>query len=411
MRLLMQKRLVARLVLGVGVLFSLTACTTTEEALVPAELTAFKSTAVVKTQWFTKLDGNIRVKGKGPFKTGRVYSRSILGSDVAQRYYLVMRDDILFAVTGEGNLYAINKKSGKKLWSKKIGPHLSAGLGIYDDTLFAATEKGEVLAISAQDGQTLWNATVSTEVVAPPQSNGREVLVSVIDGRVFALNAKTGERLWNYDHPQPLLTFRSQAKPLILDNQAFIAFDNGQLLSFGSREGDLRWSVRVSQPKGITELERAVDLDVTPVAQGPFILAAGANGRIVAVSRGTGKISWAEDASVFNELAVNDDAVFYVDELSHIYARRLTTGQTLWESKALHRRGGASPAVVGNYLAVIDASNYLHLFNVADGSLAARKSMSGNGYHYPMVVDGNTLYSISDNGALTAYTVAAKLQK
>lgn len=383
-------------------------CTAKDASLVPAELAVFESTAVINSRWHTSLDGNARTTGIGPFKSGRVYSRPMFGGSLYQRFYLAQQGDTLFAVTHKGAVFAVNKKNGKTLWRSAVSKDVSAGISLHDDVLYTATTNGDVFALSAEDGRILWSAKVSTEVLAPPQSNGQEVLVSAIDGRLFALNAETGAQLWNYDHPQPLLTFRAQASPLLVAKQAFVAFDNGQLLSFGTQEGDLRWSVRVSQPQGITELERAVDLDVTPIASGPFIISAGANGRIVAVSRGTGKISWAEDASIFNELAANNDAVFYVDETSHVIARGLTSGKELWHSKDLHRRNVGSPAVLNNFVLAVDSSNYLHAFNATTGAFAARASLIGNGYGSPMLVDNDTIYILADNGALSAYLVKAK---
>lgn len=383
-------------------------CATKDEALRPAELLAFDATASIKTVWHTSLDGNARTTGIGPFKSGRVYSRPVSGGGNYERFFLASQGDTLFAASRHGGVFAVNKATGKRLWRTHLKRELSAGIGLSGSSLFVATPRGEVLALSADDGTVIWSALVSTEVVAPPQSNGREVLVSAIDGRLFALSAKTGEQLWSYDHPQPLLTFRAQASPLVLDNQAFVAFDNGQLLSFGTREGDLRWAVRVSQPQGITELERAVDLDVTPVASGPFVYAAGANGRVAAMSKGTGKISWAEDASVFNELALSDDVLFYVDEMSHVFAKQSTTGNPLWESEILHRRDVGSPSVVGDYLVMVDGSNFLQVLDAQTGQLAARHALLGNDYSAPILVDNDTIYLFSSNGALSAHRISPK---
>ncbi|HEY7772151.1 MAG TPA: outer membrane protein assembly factor BamB [Marinagarivorans sp.] len=396
---------VGLLTVALGVLAG---CTAKDASLVPADLKSIEATASIKSRWHTSLDGNARISGIGPFKSGRVYSRPMFGGANYNRFYMVQTEDTLYAVTRRGAIFAVDKEKGKTVWRASISDDISAGLSLQDGVLYTATLNGEVFAVSQENGEILWSANVSTEVLAPPQSNGREVLVSAIDGRLFAFNAENGVQLWNYDHPQPLLTFRAQAAPLILENQAFVAFDNGQLLSFGTREGELRWSVRVSQPQGVTELERAVDLDVTPLASGPFILSAGANGRVVAVSRGTGKISWAEEASVFNEMVANDDAVFYSDETSHVYARRITSGHELWHSKDLHRRDIGPPALLGDTLLVIDSANFLHAFDVKTGQLVARSSLLGNGYGSPMLVDGDTVYVLADNGALSAYRVQPK---
>lgn len=390
------------------VVASLAACATKDEALKPAELVSFESTAAVKSRWNASLGGNIRATGIGPFKTGRIYSRSISGNKTQQRFFMAFDDDTLYATNRLNKVYAINRSSGKTRWTQTLKQDIGAGVGVSDALLFIGSLKGDVIALDRETGDIVWSAKVPTEVVSPPQGNGSEVLVKSIDGRLSALDAKDGTLLWNYDHPQPLLTFRSQASPLLVDDQAFVAFDNGQLLSFGTKEGDLRWSVRVSQPQGVTELERAVDLDITPIAAGPFIISGGANGRLIAVSRGAGKITWAEDASIFNELAYDDSALFYVDEKSHLHSLSLSSGKLIWDSEVLHRREVSSPEIVGQYLAAIDGSNILHVFDRTNGELAARRSLPGNGYSTPMLSDGNILYIFSDNGLMNAYEIEPK---
>lgn len=400
--------LFVRLALIASAAVILAACSAKDAALIPAELSEFEATASIKSRWHASLGGNARTMGIGPFKTGRVYSRPMFGSPGYQRFFMATDEDVIYATNPKGRVYAVKRETGRILWSRNIKHPISAGVSFHDGLLFVGTLDGDVFALSSDDGSIIWQAVVSTEVVAPPQSNGDEVLVTTIDGRLFALGAGDGKRLWSYDHPQPLLTFRSQASPLLMAKQAFVAFDNGQLLSFGTKEGELRWSVRVSQPQGITELERAVDLDVTPMASGPFIFAAGANGRLVAVSKGSGKITWAEDASIFNELVNDGEALFYVDDKSHLHSRRLSSGKSLWKSEALHRRDIGSPVIVGDYIAMVDGSNYLHLFDRSNGELAARRSLPGSGYSTPLLAEENTLYIFSNNGALNAYEIAPK---
>ena len=392
----------------VCVVASLAACATKDEALKPAELASFESTAAVKSRWHASLGGNVRATGIGPFKTGRIYSRSILGKKTQQRFFMALDGDTLYATNRSNKIYAINRNSGRERWTQTLKQEIGAGLGVSESLLLIGSLKGDVIALDRQTGDIVWSAKVPTEVVSPPQGNGREILVKSIDGRLSALDAKDGKLLWSYDHPQPLLTFRSQASPLLVDDQAFVAFDNGQLLSFGTKEGDLRWSVRVSQPQGVTELERAVDLDIKPISAGPFIISGGANGRLIAVSRGAGKITWAEDASIFNELAYDDSSLFYVNEKSHLHSLSLSSGKPLWKSDALHRRDVSSPEIVGQYLAAIDGSNILHVFNRTNGEMVARRVLPGNGYSTPMLSDGNMLYVFSDNGLMNAYEIEPK---
>jgi outer membrane protein assembly factor BamB len=385
----------------------LVGCTAKDAALAPAPLQTFEAKAQVKTLWHTYLDANARIAHNGSFKTQRIYSRPITGSRGYNSLVMAQSEQALFVATNRGNVYAVDKKNGRTLWKRSLKAPVTAGVSLFDNQLLVGTRDGEVIALDADaKGAELWRARVSSEVVAAPQSNGAEVLVKTIDGRLFCLDASKGTQRWTYDHAQPLLTFRAQSAPIVRADQAFVAFDNGQLLSFGTREGELCWAERVSQPRGVTELEHIVDLDVDPLLVGPFVVSAGANGRLVAANQGSGKIAWAHEASVLTSLDTDGDMVFVADANSHLKAFKVATGQEAWVSKALHRRELGSPTWVSGLLAVADGENYLHLLDANTGDMMARKPLLGAGYTAPFMTDGEQmLYVLSDNGALSAYRV------
>src|SRR5690606_13926395 len=105
------------------------------------------------------------------------------------------------------------------------------------------------------EGRVLWEANVSSEILAAPESNGKVGVTPAIEGRLFAFDAADGARIWSYDHPTPVLSLRSNASPLMVEDAVYVGFDNGQLLRFDSSNGQMRWSARVGQPQGKTEIE------------------------------------------------------------------------------------------------------------------------------------------------------------
>jgi len=52
-----------------------------------------------------------------------------------------------------------------------------------------------------------------------------------------------------------------------------------------------------------------------------------------------------------------------------------------------------------------DEDGYLHILNMSDGTLVARKKIDGDGVRSPMVSDGDVLYVLSNGGKLVALTV------
>lgn len=245
-------------------------------------------------------------------------------------------------------------------------------MGVVDNTGFVGTLDGRVLAFSLEDGSLKWEAKTSSEVVSTPQSNGEVVIAQAIDGRLFAFAMADGQRRWTYDHPVPVLTLRSNSSPLVSGNNVYVAFDNGQLLSFNAADGQMRWSARVGQPQGKTELERLVDLDSTPIEKGPYIYAAGYNARLVAVSKGTGRIAWGQDVSTANNIAAGGNFIAVSDANSHVRAFNAADGSLLWHNQQLHRRGVTAPVVLNDLVIAVDEQGYIHGLSATDGGLIAR---------------------------------------
>lgn len=331
------------------------------------------------------------------------------GQDVRyQRLQPAILDNVIYVVDIEGLVSAWNAKSGKRLWEKDLDLPVGGGIGVSEGLGFVGTLDGRVIAIDLTDGSVKWQAKASSEVVSAPQANNDVVIAQAIDGRVFAFDVKDGRLRWNYDHPMPVLSLRSNATPLVIGENAYVAFDNGQLLNFNAADGQLRWSARVGQPRGKTELERLVDVDAAPIELGPYIYGAGYNARLVAISKGTGRIAWAQDVSTFNNIAAGDDFIVVSDVNSHISAYNALDGSMLWQSKALHRRGVSAPAVLNDVVIAVDAEGYIHGLSAADGSLVARGRASGEPVLAQPLVVNNTLYLLDTDGRLSAYKLKSR---
>lgn len=315
-----------------------------------------------------------------------------------------VHDGVAYTVDVRGRLTAHRVEDGSRLWEGDLDLSIGGGVGLYDTLGFVGALDGQVIAFDLTDGSVKWRSRVSSEVVSTPQSNGDVVIVSAIDGRVFGLDFETGERRWNYDHPSPILTLRSNSSPLVLENNAYVAFDNGQILSFDAASGQLNWATRIGQPSGKTELERLVDADTSPIQYGPYIYGAAYNSRLVAINRGTGRIEWASDVSTAQDIAASDNTIVVTDENSHIKAYDADSGSLLWENADLHRREVGPPAIYGSVVLVVDMDGYLHGLSLEEGTFVARAKISGRSLAQPLVVDDTVLiYNVE--GDLTAVKV------
>ena len=114
----------------------------------------------------------------------------------------------LYALGSADALAAIDMRTGKRLWEKKIGGTLTPLLS--GNTLFVITNNNELLAVNKQNGDVLWNSKLDLgekpskiTVYAPIMLNDR-VIVALSDGNVLAYNPKNGKLINKVDLDEDL---------------------------------------------------------------------------------------------------------------------------------------------------------------------------------------------------------------
>jgi outer membrane protein assembly factor BamB len=331
--------------------------------------------------------------------------------------------DAIYAVDYEGLVVALDNKTGKKLWSRKINKEelglwdwiksfwvpgdpnyqIIGGIAAENGLLLVATYAGEVLALSKETGDELWRKQLPGEIVSSPRTNGNVVATQTVNGKLFALDAKTGEQLWFYDNPPPVLTLRGTPSPIVTDTAIYAGFSNGRMMAFNPSNGLILWEQRIASPKGRSELDRMVDIHASPILRDGVIYVGTYQGRISALARGTGSPIWGQDASTAENLALSADKVFVSHSDGKLVAYSITTGEKLWSNEQMLRRGLNGPQVFGDYVAVVDFKGYMHVVNQSDGEFVARIRVDRKGARAPMLTDGETLYVFTNGGKLMAY--------
>ena len=356
-----------------------------EDEIKPAELVKFEQQVKIKKQWSTKVGG-----GNKTFWTSLRPAAN---------------DEAVFAADHDGKVSAIDIASGKRLWSTELDVSISGGVGYASGQIMVGSIEGEVYVLSAADGSVIWTATVSSEILASPQGNGEVVAVQTIDNQLFVFDAQTGVAIWQHEDEAPLLTVRGTSTALVTDRMILVGFDSGKLIAFNPENGSLIWESRLALPKGRTDLERMVDVDGEALLVDDVIYAVTYQGRLGAISRGTGRSLWFQDSSSHSSPAYSGGQVFVSEADSTVRAFNSGSGQVIWTNDQLFLRRVTGPATLAGYMAVADTEGYLHLLNTEDGSFVARTKVDGSGVSAAMLTVGDSLIVQSNSGSLSAFKI------
>ena len=366
----------------------------------PAELVDFAAEADVERVWRAKI-------GRG---LGRKQVR-LLPLAIADR---------LYAADGYGQVVALDRFTGKQIWSARVGEpqgkpfykfwdrrdpaFVTGGVGGGDGRVLIGTTRGELIALAVGDGAELWRTTVSSEVLAPPASTAGAVFAQTADGRLVALEAEDGSRRWAFDSQVPLLTLRGTATPLVVGELVFAAFGDGNVVAIAHANGAPVWQQRIMLPQGRTELDRLVDVDGTPVLAGGLLFAASYQGKLKALRLNDGGTVWELEASTFLDLAEGYGQIYYVAANDEVAAVSQASAAVAWRQAGLKNRRLTSPLAYGNYIVVGDEEGYLHVLAQSDGRFVARRKLSAGLRTRPLQVD-NTVYVFANDGQLEALRI------
>lgn len=374
----MKRLLIAPLLVGV-----LAACGSKGPVREPAELSRIESPALkARVAWD-------RSAGEG-------------SGDLHAQLRLAVEPELLLTADVEGQVHALDPKSGRVLWRASTDARVISGPTLAGALVLLGTLDAEVIALKRADGTPAWRATVSSEVLAPPVSDGNVVVVRCGDGKVFGLSAETGARIWNFDRAQPQLTLRGQSAPLIHGDTVFAGLDNGRAVALRLETGEALWEQIVAAPEGRNDLDRIVDIDADPLVFTDGIYAVSFGGELAAVSLAEGRVAWRRPVKSYSGVALAGAVLAVPDEDGVVWALDAQTGAAAWKQEALKYRRLSAPAVVDGYIVVGDFEGYLHWLSPQDGRIVARLRPLREAVHAAPVEHEGLLYVLAVDGDVAA---------
>jgi outer membrane protein assembly factor BamB len=379
-----------RITLCALALAALAACHSKKDKAIdpPAELTDFPASLRVQRAWDAGLGGGSKAE----------VLRLGLGIAVA--------DGRAFSAGRGGDVEAFDLDSGRTIWKARTKAPLSGGTGAGNGLVIVGSSEGEVIALNAADGAERWRAKVNGEVLSAPAVAPNAVIVRTIDGKLHTLASDTGKQIWEYEQQVPRLSLRGAAVPVVVGTSVICGFDNGKVVALNLSDGALLWETTVAPSRGRTELERLVDIDSAVRVLDNYVYVVGFQGRVAMIALDTGQIWWAQDASSYRGLTVDEDNVYISTAEGDVVALKRTAGTEVWRQKALAHRGLSAPVLTDDGVAVADFKGYVHWLDKNTGALAGRAQAGGERISNPPATDGSRVFVINDEGKLTAFRTA-----
>lgn len=279
-------------------------------------------------------------------------------------------------VAGGDRLYRMNADDGSVEWKISFDADITGGVGTDGYITAVALENGTLQVIDGE-GKVQWNTALTSQLSSPPVVAHDLVIVRTADTRVTAFSAATGEQKWTYQRTQPALTVRVPNEMVVRETLLFVGQANGQIVILDIPSGRPVFEFPVGEPKGITEVERLIDVVGAPAVTPEMLCGAAYQGAVTCVDGRSGQPMWSQKADAVAGPAIDDDNVYVVEADGVVRAFYKESGEPRWTNKTMTYRGLTAPVAVPGAVAVGDEEGYIHFLSPRTGEEIARERLSG----------------------------------
>lgn len=305
----------------------------------------------------------------------------------------------VFVAGGEGQVAAIDTRTGRDLWRVAVGP-IAAGVGSDGKLAAVVTKSNDVVAL--QEGREVWRQKLFAEVYTAPLVAGGRVFVLAADRSVNAFDGQTGRKLWTQQRPNEPLVLKQSGVILAVGDTLVVGLA-GRLAGLNPVSGAVRWEVPIASPRGINDVERLVDLVGRVSRDGDTVCGRAFQASIGCVNAARGSLLWTKPANGFQGIHGDDRFLFGTESDGTVIAWRRSDGERAWSSTSLRNRSLTAPLVIGRSIAIGDLAGFVHLLSRDDGALLSRFATDGSAIAAAPVLAGNTLVAVTRDGAVYGF--------
>ena len=301
----------------------------------------------------------------------------------------------LYFTNNSGVMFAVNAKTGKRAWKKRVGRCVAATPAVGEHTVFQAFMnrppcnskatpgrlEGEVIAFATGFGKIRWRTRIGPTESSPLLADGR-VYVGDWRGRVYALDEGTGRVHW---------TFQGQGriKGAIAKsgNRLFVGTYDGYLYAIRASTGKVIWRTRSQDRLG----GRGQFYSTPTVAYGRVYIGS-TDGKVYSYGAASGKLRWSQGTGgyVYASPAVWRKTVYVGSYSDRFYALDAATGDVKWRFQAKGDISGSATVLNG----VVYFSTFDELTYALDARTGKLLWTFRDGKYAGVVADAERLYLV-----------------
>jgi outer membrane protein assembly factor BamB len=342
---------------------------------------------------------------------GKKFSGEIEDEDGVSYLNLYKFNEEMYIPTNEKKVHIVLLENGELKKSIDTELDIFSSITVDSKLFYFGSKQATVTAINHENGSLLWQRLMTSEIMSISRfsANNEAIYVRTNDSKISAIDVNTGKFLWVNSQLPPSLSIRGTSSVLLEDDNVFVGLDDGKIVSFNSKNGDIIWQTQLPAAKAETIIDRLNDIDGSMIIDNGTLFAISYQGSIAAIDSFTGQVLWSREASSLYGLTANDDNIFYIDDDGVLWCLEKFSGRPVWKQEKFFKRLIGDPVLYKNFIIAKDVENYLHIINSDDGKILGRiktkKSIQS------IYSDYDSLYLLEKDFSLKKYQINIILQE
>lgn len=329
------------------------------------------------------------------------------------------KGDTIFVGSSDGNLYAIDAKTGREIWRRGTTGSVNSSPAVWKSSVIFQSSDGAIRSLRTSDGSVRWEIQSAATLPFPwgyesgdiysssPAVVDNTVVVGSGDGGVYRIDAATGRLIWRFQTDG-----RVRASPAVSGGIVYVGSADGYLYAIDLAAGTQQWKFATEGTtlfSGDFGFDRRTIQSSAAVTDGTVLFGA-RDGYLYALSASDGTERWRfnhEVSWVISSPAVADGVVFAgSSDGRFVQAVDVSTGNELWRKPT--SSAWFSPVIAGEVVYFGDAAGTLHALNRTTGEYAWKQRFSGSLRGSALLTEDLIVFGGGDGGV---YAVVAGVDR
>ncbi|MDH7517269.1 MAG: C45 family autoproteolytic acyltransferase/hydrolase [Candidatus Thermoplasmatota archaeon] len=288
-------------------------------------------------------------------KSSILWKYETKGNELGNAVYSspAISDNILYATSWNGEIFALDGKTGRQLWEKNIGCSSTSSPIIFDNTVYIGSSDG-LYALDKNSGDIIWAREDIGTVSSKSAFLEGVVYCSSHDNNVYALNSENGDLKWKFETKGEIYS-----SPVINKNVLYVGSNDGYLYAIDTKNGEVKWKYKTGQA-----------ICSSPLISNDFVYFGSWDNNLYALDAKTGKLKWRFTAGwgIDSSPVIYKDMIYVGSEDNNMYALDVDDGTLRW---FFSTDGGikSSPTVYGGFVFFGSSDGRFYAVNAEDGGL------------------------------------------